>query len=189
MHQKKNTAKQLSCCLEKQNTSQPNIKPASEELAPLWGAAGVPWGWVGGWAPCLLAQLLALALMPAQPPRHAPGEGHCPEWGVCGLLPSHPGRGFQGRGSAPVVGPRSLGTERRLDRWTRAAPRWGAWGRNLGGPRAGLLLELRAAGSGRPSVAGPGRGERPGLVEWVGAPHRGPSWLLAVPETGRGTRS
>ena len=113
LYQKKNTAKQLSCCLEKQNTSQSNIKPASEELVPVWGAAGVPGGWVGGWAPCLLAQLLALALMPAQPPRHAPGEGHCPEWGACGLLPSHPGRGFQGRGSAPVVGPRSLGTERR----------------------------------------------------------------------------
>ena len=35
-------------------------------------------------------------------------------------------------------------------------------------------------------MAGPGRGERPGLAEWVGAPHCGPSWPLAVPETGRG---
>ena len=51
----------------------------------------------------------------------------------------------------------------------------GPWGWSLGGSRARLLLELRAAGSGRPSVAGPGLGERPGLVDWVGAPHCGPS--------------
>ena len=68
----------------------------------------------------------------------------------------------------------------------------GPWGWSLGGSRARLLLELRAAGSGRPSVAGPGLGERlgrglgRGRAWWTGLEH--PIVGPAVPEMGWGAK-
>lgn len=134
---------------KKQNTSQQKIKAASRELTPAGsgaGAAGALGGWVGEGLPVSWPS-------PARPPRHPPGEGHRPEWGAYWLLSSHPGRGFQGLGSAPVVGLRLLGRE--VNRTAGPAP------------VGGLGLELRRL---------PGRASAGAQGSWLGEAERGRAW-------------